>query len=117
MTMKAFIQRDMATGKDAYRNPLPPNYQPQFEESCYAWSESRVEAIDVNKDARVETVRVLFPLATTVLEEDRVAKVTDALGRTVFEGPYRVRSLRKREAHQVGMRVSHCEASLELLTK
>lgn len=107
MRMRAFVLRNVLPpdAVDAYKQPLPPDYELQLREPCFVWVTSRIVALDTTRTARVEETSVIFPLTTSVEEDDRVEKITDRREQTLFDGPFAVRSMMPK--------VGHYEARLE----
>ena len=49
MTMRAVIERDIATGTDDFGHPVKPNFTTLAAIPCWAWSKQRRERVDGNK--------------------------------------------------------------------
>ncbi len=97
MTMQAYIQRS-TVGKDAYRNPLPPSWSALSTTSARFWSTSSQEIID-NKTVIVENLTGLMPLGTDITSSDRLEKITDRNGTTLFAGELDVLSVQRINTH------------------
>jgi hypothetical protein len=91
-TMRAQIERDVATGKDAWGGSAAPDYQPRGELRCFAWAPKvGVDVVDGKKAAIKQDVRMMFGLSGDLLPGDRVAQVTNAQGDKIyFRGPLRI---------------------------
>ena len=108
MTMRATVQKDAATARDAYGGKLPADWQPKATVPCFAWSKVREEQIDAERSVVMQHARMMLPLDAAVVETDRVLEVRDRIGALLFAGPFDIRGLERR--------VTHVEASLRLAT-
>lgn len=85
MTHRAVIERDTSTGTDAWNRPVPPVFTTQPETiPCRAWSKSRKEVRDDDKEVLIEDIRALFPKDADIQTGDRVT-VNDRLGNLIFD--------------------------------
>lgn len=105
MTMRAEVERNTATGTDAYGHPLAPAFTPLATVACYVWSRQSRELVDGDKTAVIEDLRGLFPSDADIAEGDELARVTDRRGRVLFPGRLRVDAPPQRKPH-------HREAAL-----
>ena len=99
MTMRAFIQRDATVTKDAYGHKEAPTFGALATVPCRIWSRSKRERNDTRKFALVEEIRCGMPLGTDVTELDRLEKVTDRLGVTLWAGPLRIDTIQHKHTH------------------
>lgn len=90
LTMRADVERNQATGTDAYGGPVAPDFQPLATIACFIWSKMSRELVDGDKTAMVEDVRGLFPLGADLTEHDEIARVTDRRGTVIVPGRLRV---------------------------
>ena len=87
LTMRALIERDTATAKDAWGNPVEPVFASTGDPvACFAWSTSAKQSIDGNRTAEIETFRALFALGADVQPGDVVASITDRRGVEIIPG-------------------------------
>lgn len=106
LTMRAAIERNQATGKDSWGNPVPADFAAVATLPCFAWSNSSREAIDGNKTAMIEDMRALFALGADVNEDDEIAAITDQRGTVIIPGRLRVEG-------PVQFKHTHVEAALK----
>lgn len=66
---------------------------------CRVWSDPAKVVIDGDKIASVGGYRAVFPLSAGVQVGDRIMKVTDRLGKTLFSGPLAVKMVVRRPGH------------------
>ena len=97
MTMRAYVQRS-TVAKDAYRNPLPPSWSALSTTSGFFWSEASDEVIN-NKTVIVERLKGFLPVGTDITAADRLEKVTDRNGTTIFAGDLEVLSVQRIKTH------------------
>lgn len=102
MNMRAAIERDANAGMtDPGGQPVPPDFQPHLSGlPCRTWFEQREEITqDIRKNIVIEERRMVVPLATDIIEDDRVVQVTDRLGSEIFSGSARIESVGRRQDH------------------
>lgn len=100
MIRRAVIERNIASGSDAYGQPIPPLWQVQAAAvPCWIWTRTKRVAVDALGTMLIEDIRALFPKGADVHEGDRVARFTDRLGVIVWDGPMEVQSLVPRPDH------------------
>lgn len=106
MTMRAAIERDTATGTDAYGHPVKPVFTAHISSlACWVWSKQRREAVDGAKTAIIEDLRALFPLGADVLTGDKITSVTDRSGAQIMAGNFMIEPPQYKH--------NHIEAALE----
>ncbi|SCW61784.1 hypothetical protein SAMN02927924_01696 [Sphingobium faniae] len=105
LTMRAAVERNQATGTDAWNNRVGPDFQPVGTLPCFIWSNSSRELIDGQKTALIEDVRGLFALGADLAENDEVASVTDRAGNILIPGRLKVEG-------PVQFKHTHLEAAL-----
>ncbi|RVK81389.1 hypothetical protein CN157_05060 [Sinorhizobium meliloti] len=106
LTMRALVERNQATGKDAWGNPVPPSFQPLGTLKCFVWSKLSREIVDGDKTAMIEDMRALFALGADIRQDDEISAVTDAGGATIIDGRLRVEG-------PVQRKHTHLEAALK----
>lgn len=111
LTMIAYVERNTATGKDAWNAPNAPAFTPLAEVPCFAYSKSGRDVVDGKKDVVVQDMRMMIALGADVREGDQVAKVTDRspARKILFEGPMRIEGA-------VEYKHNHQEAALVRVT-
>lgn len=91
LTMRAHVERNVATGKDAWNKPVAPNFQPLAELPCFAWvPKAGADLVDGKKVAIQQDVRMMFGLAAELLPDDRIARITNRKGDVLHRGPLRI---------------------------
>lgn len=85
MTHRAVVSRDTSAGVDDWNRPVPPAFTLQPNDiPCRAWSKSRKEVRDDDKEVLIEDIRALFPKNADIQTGDRVT-VNDRLGTLIFD--------------------------------
>lgn len=106
LTMRAAIERDTATAKDAWGNPVEPIFASTGDPlPCFVWSISARQVMDGGKTAEIENLRAMFALNADVQPGDEIAQVTDRRGTVLLPGRLRVEA-------PVQRKHSHLEAGL-----
>jgi hypothetical protein len=78
LTMRALVERNQATTKDAWGQPVAPDFQSTGDPlPCFVWSNNSSELVDGQKIAMLEELRAMFALGADVREDDEIASVTD----------------------------------------
>ena len=101
LTMRALVERDQASGTDAWGNPVAPDFQPLATLPCFVWSNQSRELVDGDKTAMIEDMRALFALDADITENDEISSVTNRQdveiipGRLKVEGP-----VQRKHTHQ-----------------
>jgi hypothetical protein len=90
LTMRALVERNQASGRDGWNNPVAPDFQPLGILRCFVWSNSSREIVDGDKTAMVEDMRALFALSADIAEHDEISAVTDRAGNVIIPGRLRV---------------------------
>lgn len=90
LTMRAAVERNVATGKDSWGQPVAPDYQPHATIHCFAWSPAAREIMDGDKVAAIQDVRIMVGLNADLRVDDEIAAITTKGGDSVFPGRYRV---------------------------
>lgn len=90
LTMVAHVERNQATGKDAWNMPAI-DFAPHAQVPCFAYSKSADDVVDGKKSVTVQNLRMMFALGIDVREGDQIAKITDRSGATILiPGPLRI---------------------------
>jgi hypothetical protein len=90
LTMRAVVERNSATAKDAWGQPVAPSWSVLGTIRCFAWSNQSRELIDGDKTAMVEDMRMLVGLGADLIEDDEITAITDAKGNVLIPGRLRV---------------------------
>ncbi len=106
LTMRALLERNLASGTDSWGNPVAPDFQPLGILRCFVWSSSSRETVDGDKTAMIEDMRALFALGADIAEHDEIASITDAKGNTLIPGRLKVEG-------PVQRKHTHLEAALK----
>lgn len=90
-TMRAHVERNVATGKDAWNSPAAPDFQPLAVLPCFAWvPKAGADLVDGTKVAAKQDVRMMFALGADVLAGDQIAQITDRRGTVLLRGRLRI---------------------------
>ena len=91
LTMRAAIERNGASGSDAWGNPVAPVFASTGAAlACFVWSVSASQVVDGEKTAEIESFRALFALGADVQPGDEIASITDRRGTVIIPGRMRV---------------------------
>lgn len=90
LTMRALLERNQATGTDAWNNPVAPDWQPAGTVPCFVYSGSTAELADGRKVAEVENLRIMLALGSNVLAGDEIVSVTDRAGTVIIAGRLKI---------------------------
>jgi len=107
MTHRAVLRRPVRTtdawGQDSVSSPAGHEILPVI--ACKVYKKNGKLVLDNNKIARVDEMRIRFPLNADVRALDELGDVTDRLDKVLFKGPFVIRAPIRLHGHQ--------EASLE----
>lgn len=106
LTMRAAIERNTATGTDAWNNPVAETFAPLATIPCFAWSQTAREIRDGDKLARAEDLRAMFALGADVRGDDEISAITDRRGTVLIPGRLRIEG-------PVQRKHTHLEAALQ----
>lgn len=106
LTMRAAVQRNTATGADAWGNPVAEVFAPLATLPCFVWSNTAREIKDGDKLARVEDLRAMFTLNADIRAEDEISAITDRAGAVIIPGRLRIEGPPQRKH-------THLEAALK----
>lgn len=91
LTMRAAIERNGASGVDAWGNPVAPVFASTGAAlACFVWSVAASQVVDGEKTAEIENLRALFALGADVQPGDEIASVKDRSGAMIVPGRLRV---------------------------
>jgi len=91
LTMRALVERDQATGSDAWNSNPAADFQSIGDPlPCFIWSENADTRVDGAKTAGIERFRSLFALGADLAEGDEIASVTDRQGAEIIPGRLKV---------------------------
>lgn len=90
LTMRAMVERNVATGVDSYGHPVAPVFQPHATVPCFAYTPSSNDVIDGDKVATVQDVRIMCAIGADIQDKDEIASITNTRGAVLFAGRYRV---------------------------
>ncbi|MBW8322083.1 MAG: hypothetical protein K0M49_02325 [Arenimonas sp.] len=90
LTMRAAVERNQATGKDNWGNPLPPQFAALGTYPCFAWSNVSREVVDGDKVAAIEDMRAMFALSADITEDDEISTIADRKGAVLIAGRLKV---------------------------
>jgi len=109
LTMRAVVQRNQATGKDSWGQPVAAAWATIGTVRCFAWSNQSRELVDGDKTAMIEDLRMMVPLGANVAENDELVAITDRLGNVLIPGRLKVDG-------PVQRKHTHLEAALKRLS-
>ncbi|MDR6708168.1 hypothetical protein J2X73_002539 [Novosphingobium sp. 1748] len=90
LTMRAPVERNAATGKDAWGNPVAADFQSIGTVALFAWSGGSREVKDGAKNAEIEDLRALFALGADIQPGDEMVNITDRTGIELIPGRLRI---------------------------
>lgn len=90
LTMRALVERNVATGTDTWGQPVAPDFQPYTELPCFAYTPTSRDIIDGDKVATSQDVRIMFAIGSDIEDSDEIAAITNKVGDVLFAGRYRV---------------------------
>ncbi|MFQ5775860.1 MAG: hypothetical protein ACE5GS_15160 [Kiloniellaceae bacterium] len=97
--MRADVERNTATGTDAYGHPVAPVFAAVATIPCWVYSRTRREVANGVKTALVEDLRALFARDADVRERDEIARVADRQGNELLAGRLRIEALQRKPGH------------------
>lgn len=107
LTMAARIERNTASGTDAWGNPAAPVFTVLHNAlPCFVWSKTSRDLIDGTKTAMIEDLRAMFPLGADLAEGDEIAEVTLRDGTIIIVGRLKIEG-------PVQFKHNHIEAALQ----
>lgn len=102
MTHRTTIERSAHDDTDRYAVPAFEEIDSGGEPvlyPCFLWTKSGREAVDPERTAVVESVRVLMPTGTDVKPTDRLGDITNRLGAVILAGVFDVESVLPHHDH------------------
>jgi hypothetical protein len=106
LTMRAEVERNTASGTDAWGNPVAPDFTALHAAlPCFAWSNSSRELVDGAKTAMIEDLRAMFALDADIAEGDEIVAISDRAGNVIIAGRLKVEG-------PVQRKHTHLEAAL-----
>lgn len=107
LTHRAVVERNVATGEDAWGGSTAPDFQPLHSAlACFAWSNQSRELADGMKTAMIEDLRLLVSLDADLKEGDEITSITKRNGDVVITGRLKVEG-------PVQFKHNHLEAALQ----
>lgn len=105
LTMRAGVERNVASGTDNWGHPVAPLFEPHARVACFAYTPSSSDIMDGDKVATVQDVRIMFAVGADIQAGDEIASITNKAGILLFPGRYRVDG-------PVQFKHNHAEAAL-----
>lgn len=96
--MRAEVERTAGADDDSWGQP-DVEWSALATVPCRAYVQTSRGATDNLKVAAVEDLRVLVPSETDVTVHDRIARITDRLGRALWLGPRSIETVSRRSDH------------------
>lgn len=91
LTMRAAVERDEATGTDAFGGPAEPDFVPLHAAlPCFAYSKSSRELVDDRKTAMIEDLRIMIARDADLAAGDIITAISDRAGTTIIAGRLKV---------------------------
>lgn len=101
LTMRAVVQRNTATGKDAWGQRVAATWTTAGTVRCFAWSKQSREIVDGDKTAMIEDMRIMVALGADLREDDEITAITDRNGNVLIPGRLRVEGpVQRKHTHQ-----------------
>lgn len=101
LTMRAVVQRNTATGKDTWGQPVPAVWETVGTVRCFAWSSQSRELVDGDKTAMIEDLRVMVSLGADLRQDDELIAITDRIGAVLIPGRLKVEGpVQRKHTHQ-----------------
>ena len=107
LTHRAAVERNTASGTNAWGQPAVPVFTARATLACRAWSKTRKEVRDDGLEVLIEDIRALFADGADIQTGDRISSITDRRAGVVFSGPLAVQAISRR-----GQNARHREAVL-----
>lgn len=105
LTMRAMVERNVATGVDNWGHPVAPVFQPHAVVPCFAYTPASKDVIDGDKVATMQDVRIMFAIGIDIKAADEISAITNKAGSILFAGRFRIEG-------PVQYKHNHVEASL-----
>lgn len=107
LTMRAEVERNTASGTDAWGSPVAPSFTALHAAlPCFVWSRSSRELVDGQKTAMIEDLRAMFAKGADIAEGDEIVSVTERDGTVIIAGRLKVEG-------PVQFKHSHLECALQ----
>lgn len=107
LTMRARVERNQATAKDSWGNPVAPVFVSIGDPlPCFVWSNVERALVDGAKTAMIGDFRALFALGADIAEGDEISSVTQRNGVEIITGRLRVEG-------EVQFKHTHLEVDLK----
>lgn len=88
---RAAVERNVATGTDAWGGAPAPDFQPLHAAlPCWFYSKAARELVDGAKTAMIEDARIMVALGADLQEADEITAITDRAGNVIVEGRLKV---------------------------
>lgn len=101
LTMRAIVQRNTASGKDAWGQPVAPSWSTVATLRCFAWSNQSRELLDGDKTAMIEDMRIMVALGADLRDGDELTAITDREGNVLIPGRLKVEGpVQRKHTHQ-----------------
>lgn len=101
LTMRAVVQRNQATAKDAWGQPIAPTWSTVGTLKCFAWSNQSRELVDGDKTAMVEDMRIMVALGVDLQQDDEISAITTRQGAVIIPGRLKVDGpVQRKHTHQ-----------------
>ena len=89
-TMRALVERNVASGKDNWGQPVAPVFEAHATVPCFAYTPASKDIVDGDKVATVQDVRIMCAIGTDIQDQDEIASITNKAGVVLFPGRYRI---------------------------
>ena len=105
MTMRAVVERNETAGQsDGWNNPVLPSWAERADRiPCYAWETTKPggrKVVDGVKIAALTAVMMMTGLNASIGDNDRIARIEDRRGATVFAGPLTIDGSKRLDTHR-----------------
>lgn len=107
LTHRARVERNTATGTDAWGGPAAPVFTVLHNAlPCFVYSNGARELADGTKSAQIEDLRIMITLGADLAEGDEITAVTDRRGTTIIAGRLKIEG-------PIQFKHNHREAALQ----
>ncbi len=97
--MRAFVERDTASGTDSFGGPVKPIFTVLATLPCFVYSRARREVVDGGKSALVEDLHGIFALGADLNEGDEISDIKDRLGTVIMSGRFQIEAIQRKHTH------------------
>lgn len=90
MVLRATVERNTASGADAYGGDPVPAWGAHLTLACWVYNDSKRLVVDGDKDATIEGLKIMYPLGSDITEADRITVIKDRNSVTLYSANYEI---------------------------